>query len=87
MALHIYRADKISRVRVDCPYCGHLCYGDRHDYYDGWYYFLDCGTQINPEYWKPPPKKKCRYCCKWFEPFDMIKHLRDYHRIIVWNLK
>ena len=78
-SIHIYRAHKRKRIRKKCPYCEHLCYGERHDYYDGSYFFFDCGTSVNSEYWKPPPKKKCSYCRKWFEPLDMIIHLKEYH--------
>ena len=79
--LHIFRTKNIKRIRGLCPYCGKSCYGDRHDYYDGYYVFLDCGTKIDCEGWTPPPKGKCKYCRKWFRPLEMIKHLREYHRI------
>ena len=79
--IHIFRTDNIKRIRMRCPYCKILCYGNRHDYYHGSYVFFDCGTQINNEGWRPPPKKKCPYCPKGFRPLDMIKHLREYHKI------
>lgn len=79
--IHIFRAKKIKRIRMKCPYCKRLCYGDRHDYYDGSYFFLDCGTKIDCEGWTPPPKGKCPYCRKHFRPLDMIKHLGEYHRM------
>ncbi len=80
--LHIYQANNVVRIRRKCPYCKRLCYGSRHDYYDGSYFFFDCGTTIDTEGWIPPPKKKCAYCRYWFRPLDMIKHLREYHRIL-----
>ncbi len=85
--LHIFRATTIKRVRIKCPYCGHFCYGTRHDYYDGCYFFLECGVHIDSEGWKPPKKKKCLYCRKWFRPKNMIKHLREYHKIISQRIK
>lgn len=78
--LHIYRADN-KRVRRICPYHKHLCYANYHEYYDGYYIFFDCGTKIDSDGWTPPPKKKCQYCRKWFRPFDIPNHLREYHRI------
>ncbi len=84
-SVHIYRADKIKQIRVKCPYCEHLCYGTRYDFYDGSFTFLDCGTKINTDGWAPPPKEKCRYCRKYFEPLNMIKHLKEYHRIGGYN--
>lgn len=86
-SFHIFRTDKIKRIRRKCPYCKRLCYGSRHDYYDGSYSFFDCGTQIDSEGWTPPPKRKCSYCCKWSRPLDMVKHLREYHRIVVGAIK
>lgn len=79
--LHIFRANNIKQVRVKCPYCKHLCYGERHDFYDASYIHLNCGTRIDCEGWTPPPKKKCKYCRKWFRPLDTLKHLREYHQI------
>ena len=79
--LHIYRSDNIVRVRRRCPYCKRLCYGSLHNYYDGSYFFFDCGTKVDCEGYTPPPKKRCAYCRKWFRPLDMEEHLGEYHRI------
>lgn len=69
-----------------CPYHNKMEYGNRQDFYDGSYFFFDCGTRLVPGddgmVWSPPPKKKCRYCRRHFSPIEMAEHTKEYHRII-----
>jgi hypothetical protein len=58
MTLHIYTADKIRRVRRQCPVHKKLELASLHEYYDGPRWFFDCGTQIVDGYYTPPQKYK-----------------------------
>lgn len=78
MTLHIFTPNKISRIRRQCPYHKHFCYGSMAEYYDGFYVTFDCGARIDSEFWYPPPKKKCPNCRKWFRPLEMIEHKKEH---------
>ena len=56
MSIHIYRADKVKRVRRLCPCHKLLHYGSQHEYYDTTLIFFDCGTRVDFGYgeWRPP---------------------------------
>ena len=56
MTLHIYRADKVKRVRRVCPCHKVLHYGSQHEYYDTTLIFFDCGAEADFGYgeWRPP---------------------------------
>lgn len=48
--IHIYRCNDITRTRAKCPFHKHLCYGERHRYYDTTRIFFDCGTMVDYGY-------------------------------------
>ena len=79
--IHIYTADKQKRVRRKCPYHKHLCFGILQEFYDTVRVFFDCGTSVDYGYgeWRPPQKKKCSKCRKWFRPLEMKEHLNYGH--------
>lgn len=55
--LHIYRCENPKRTRIMCPYCKHLCYGEKQEFYDTTRIFLDCGTYVDWGYgYYEPPK-------------------------------